>query len=136
MGSAAESTGSDTAPNRSASAEPPPPNPPMAVTPAWVADTEAAVTEPFDPLVPCTVTVSPGLRAERDDLAFRSTVVVDPTSTATRLPVEVVTYKVLPMMSVTVPARMSDEAAEGVDPPAPAARNLPASEEKAEARCG
>jgi hypothetical protein len=41
--------------------------------------------------VPCTVTLSPGSRLDKEDLAFRLTVVFDVTVTATKLPLESVT---------------------------------------------
>ena len=64
------------------------------MTPACVEETEVALTVPFFAFVPCTVTVSPGRSDEREDFAFRSTVVLDPTVTATSWPLDSVTYSV------------------------------------------
>ena len=90
------------------------------MTPDCVDEIEEALTVPFLALVPCTVTVSPGRSAEREDLAFRFTVVLEPTVTATSWPLASVTYKVWPMMSVTVPEAALDEpGATPVGAPAP-----------------
>ncbi len=77
------------------------------------------------------MTVSPGLRLESDVFALRSIVVVDPTSTATRLPLDVVTYSVFPMMSVTVPDVIFANAL--VSALAPPERDPPRANGKAEA---
>jgi hypothetical protein len=73
---------------------PNPGKPPDEVTPACVEEIEVALTVPFLAFVPCTVTVSPGRSAEREDFAFLFTVVFEPTVTATSWPLESVTYRV------------------------------------------
>jgi hypothetical protein len=73
---------------------PNPGKPPDEVTPACEEEIEVALTVPFLAFVPCTVTVSPGRSAEREDFAFRFTVVLEPTVTATSWPLESVTYRV------------------------------------------
>jgi hypothetical protein len=67
-------------------------NPPKPeLTPAPVADTDVAVTEPLLAFVPCTTTVSPTTSDPRLDLAFLVTVADGPTVTFTSLPLEFVT---------------------------------------------
>lgn len=95
------------------------------MTPFSVAETEDAVIAPFVGLVPCTVTVSPGFNALSDEEAFLVTFADELSVTLTRLPLEFVTYNVLPMMSVTVPVVevTLDPVADAVDDraaPAPA----------------
>jgi hypothetical protein len=90
-----------------------PPKPAVEVTPLAVADTEDAVIEPFDTLVPWTVTVSPGFSPLSDELALRVTVADGLKVTFTRAPLDVVTYNVVPMMSVTVPDVPDELAAKG-----------------------
>ncbi len=67
-------------------------NPPKPeVTPAPVADTDVAVTDPVLAFVPCTTTVSPTTSDPRFDLAFLVTVADGFTVTLTRSPLEFVT---------------------------------------------
>jgi len=118
-------------PNRPENAPPPKP---ADVTPFAVAETDVALTVPFLAVGPSTVTVSPGFKDDSDEAALRSMVVVELIFTGTSAPLELVTYRVLPMMSVTVPDVTCDDAEEApvlaLEPVAakPAA-NRPASED-------
>jgi hypothetical protein len=84
--------------------------------PAAVEDTDVAVTSPSLAFEPWTTTVSPTCSAAKLDFAFRLTVAKGPTITFTRLPLELVTYRVEPVTEVTVPV---------VAPPSPEAPVVP-----------
>ena len=106
------------------------------MTPAAVADTDVAETDPLLAFVPSTTTVSPTWSAPRLDLAFLVTVAAGPTVTFTRSPLELVTYSVDPETSVTVPvaaaAPNDPEAPDPVVPEAPALRNNDANDDAAD----